>query len=128
MARKPERADSQAALTHPEDRRDAIAPRPGRNRIRRAGLLGTLFGEFDANLVRSKTASASISARAATSIMIEGSEDDVARARDVLKAMHQRLLTGQELDSRGGRSADRDVGRADARRHHHRRRRRPRRS
>lgn len=32
-------------------------------------------------------------------VLIEGPEDSVARARDVLKGMHQRLLSGQDLDS-----------------------------
>jgi phosphate starvation-inducible PhoH-like protein len=32
-------------------------------------------------------------------IQIEGPEDSVARARDVLRAMHQRLMAGQDLDS-----------------------------
>ncbi|OYX94725.1 MAG: phosphate starvation-inducible protein PhoH, partial [Novosphingobium sp. 35-62-5] len=32
-------------------------------------------------------------------VVIEGPDDPVARARDVLKGMHQRLLLGQEVDS-----------------------------
>ena len=38
-----------------------------------------------------------ISARGSR-VQIEGSEDAVARARDVLKGLHQRLMQGQELD------------------------------
>jgi phosphate starvation-inducible protein PhoH len=53
-------------------------------------------------------------------VQIEGPEDAVARARDVLKGMHQRLLRGMS-STRRGRIADRHVGRTDAGRDHQRR-------
>lgn len=62
-------------------------------------VLGTLFGQFDTNLVHIENRlGVYISARG-NRVMIEGPEDSVARARDVLKGMHQRLLSGQMLDS-----------------------------
>jgi phosphate starvation-inducible PhoH-like protein len=99
MARKPDRADSQAALSHPEDRRGP--PRRARAEIAfdEQGVLGTLFGEFDANLVQIENRLGVYIGARGNKIIVEGPPDDVACARDVLKAMHQRLLTGQELDS-----------------------------
>jgi phosphate starvation-inducible PhoH-like protein len=32
-------------------------------------------------------------------ILIEGNEDGVARAREVLQGMHRRLLAGQDVDA-----------------------------
>jgi phosphate starvation-inducible PhoH-like protein len=62
-------------------------------------VLGTLFGQFDTNLVHIENRlGVYISARG-NRVMIEGPEDSVARARDVLKGMHQRLLSGQTLDA-----------------------------
>ncbi|KPF91562.1 phosphate starvation-inducible protein PhoH [Novosphingobium sp. AAP83] len=61
-------------------------------------VLGALFGQFDTNLVLIENRlGVYISARG-NRVLIEGPDDPVARARDVLKGMHQRLLSGQELD------------------------------
>ncbi|MFM6829754.1 MAG: PhoH family protein [Novosphingobium sp.] len=61
-------------------------------------VLGALFGQFDANLVLLENRlGVYISARG-NRIQIEGKSDDVARARDVLKGLHQRLLKGHEID------------------------------
>jgi phosphate starvation-inducible protein PhoH and related proteins len=62
-------------------------------------ILGALFGQFDANLVQIENRLGVYIAARGNRVQIEGSEDSVARARDVLKGMHQRLLTGQELDA-----------------------------
>ena len=94
MARKP-------ARTH-----DEVPFRPETNRRARtelefeeATILGALFGQFDSNLVLIENRlGVYISARG-NRAQIEGPEDAVARARDVLKGMHQRLLQGQDLDS-----------------------------
>src|SRR5690348_4545356 len=99
MARKPDRADSQAALSHPEDRRDSARRARAEIAFEEQAVLGTLFGEFDANLVQLENRLGVYIGARGNKIVIEGPEDDVARARDVLKAMHERLLTGQELDS-----------------------------
>ena len=62
-------------------------------------LIPALFGEFDANLVQLENRlGVYISARG-NRIQIDGSDDGVARAREVLKNMHQRLLEGQDLDA-----------------------------
>ncbi|MCZ8019848.1 PhoH family protein [Novosphingobium sp.] len=99
MARKPARAH--------DDSRDHLAPTrlhtPRRARteleFEEATILGALFGQFDANLVQIENRlGVYISARG-NRAQIEGPEDAVARARDVLKGMHQRLLQGQELDA-----------------------------
>ena len=61
-------------------------------------LLGPLFGQFDANLVQVENRlGVFISARGGQ-IEIEGPEDAVARARDVLQTMYDRLARGQDLD------------------------------
>jgi phosphate starvation-inducible PhoH-like protein len=99
MARKPERADSQAALAHPEDRRDASRRARAEVEFDEQAVLGALFGEFDANLVLLENRLGVYIGARGNKVIIEGSEDDVARTREVLKAMHERLLTGQELDS-----------------------------
>ncbi|WP_226018336.1 PhoH family protein [Novosphingobium sp. FKTRR1] len=62
-------------------------------------MLGSLFGQFDQNLVLIENRlGVYISARGNKAV-IEGPDDAVARTRDVLKGMHQRLLTGHELDA-----------------------------
>ena len=99
MARKPDRADSQAALSHPEDRRDAARRSRAEIAFDEQAVLGALFGEFDANLVQLENRLGVYIGARGNKIVIEGPEDDVARARDVLKGMHNKLLTGQELDS-----------------------------
>ncbi|WP_407874641.1 PhoH family protein [Qipengyuania nanhaisediminis] len=62
-------------------------------------LLGALFGQFDANLVQVENRlGVMIHARGDT-VVIEGPEDAVARARDVLTTMYDRLALGQDLDA-----------------------------
>ena len=61
-------------------------------------ILGALFGQFDSNLVLIENRLGVYIAARGNRIQIEGSEDAVARAREVLKGMHQRLLGGQEID------------------------------
>jgi len=62
-------------------------------------ILGALFGQFDSNLVLIENRlGVYISARGSR-ILIEGREDHVARAREVLQGLHRRLLTGQEIDA-----------------------------
>ena len=93
MPRKPVRAHN-------------VAPtRPAPNRARaelefdEATILGALFGQFDANLVLIENRLGVFISARGNRVQIEGSDDGVGRARDVLKAMHQRLLKGEELDS-----------------------------
>jgi phosphate starvation-inducible PhoH-like protein len=102
MSRKPRPGGTAAHgdfALHPEDRRD-----PGRRAkvevlFDEQATLGTLFGQFDANLVQIENRLAVLIAARGNRVIIEGAEDDVARARQVLVAMHEKLLAGQELDS-----------------------------
>ena len=61
--------------------------------------LGQLFGQFDANLVHIENRLGVFIAARGDRVLIEGSEDEVARARDVLLKMHEKLLTGGEMDT-----------------------------
>ena len=99
MARKAHRADTNAALAHPEDRRDASRRARVEIEFDEQTVLGALFGEFDANLVQIENRLGVYIGARGNKVQIEGPEDAVARAREVLKGIHQRLLTGQELDS-----------------------------
>lgn len=99
MARKAHRADTQAALAHPEDRRDASRRARVEVEFDEQTVLGALFGEFDANLVQIENRLGVYIGARGNKVQIEGPEDAVARAREVLRGIHQRLLTGQELDS-----------------------------
>ncbi|AWW75221.1 phosphate starvation-inducible protein PhoH [Erythrobacter sp. KY5] len=62
-------------------------------------LLGPLFGEFDANLVQVENRLGVYIHARGDQIMIEGPEDAVARARETLTTMYDRLALGQDLDS-----------------------------
>ena len=62
-------------------------------------MLGPLFGQFDANLVLIENRLGVFIAARGNKVQIEGPEDSVARARDVLKAMVVRLHAGRDLDS-----------------------------
>ena len=64
-----------------------------------ATILGALFGQFDANLVLIENRLGVFISARGNRVQIEGPEDSVGRARDVLRAMHQRLMSGQDLDS-----------------------------
>lgn len=85
---------------------DVAQFRPETNRRARAELefdepavLGALFGQFDANLVQLENRLGVFIAARGNRIQIEGSEEPVMRAREVLKGMHNRLQAGQELDA-----------------------------
>ncbi|KLE36002.1 PhoH [Aurantiacibacter luteus] len=64
-----------------------------------SAILGTLFGQFDANLVQIENRLGVFIAARGNKVLVEGAEDSVARARDVLVKMHEKLLTGEELDA-----------------------------
>ncbi|MCW1430480.1 PhoH family protein [Novosphingobium sp. JCM 18896] len=96
MARKPARADSDLAqLRRPE------TPRRARIEVQfdEQTLLGAVFGQYDANLVQIENRLGVYIAARGDRVQIEGPDDAVARARDVLKGMYQRLEQGHELDS-----------------------------
>ena len=62
-------------------------------------LLVPLFGQFDANLVQIENRLGVFMSARGNQLHIEGPEDSVARARDVLTAMYDRLAVGQDLDA-----------------------------
>ncbi|MBS0253938.1 MAG: PhoH family protein [Proteobacteria bacterium] len=97
MARKHLRAEG----------RETADPLPFRPQPRRAraelefedpAVLGALFGQFDANLVLIENRLGVYIAARGNRVQIEGPEDAVARARDVLRGLSQRASSGQELD------------------------------
>ena len=99
MSRKPARVHEPAQNRSDLPRRSE--PKRSRAEIEfdEPAVLGALFGQFDANLVQIENRlGVYISARG-NRIQIEGGADEVARAREVLKGMHQRLIAGQELDA-----------------------------
>lgn len=98
MARKPVQKDAQTFSPPPSPQRE----------VRRAqvdlgfdnqSLLGALFGQFDANLVQVENRLGVFISARGNQLHIEGPEDSVARARDVLKAMYDKLAVGQDLDA-----------------------------
>ncbi|OYW51083.1 MAG: phosphate starvation-inducible protein PhoH [Novosphingobium sp. 28-62-57] len=105
MARKLPRVQDEAHH-RPDQQRLAQQQRAGADRRARVEVefdeqtvLGALFGQFDTNLVHIENRlGVYISARG-NRVVIEGPDDSVARAREVLKGMHQRLLSGLDLDS-----------------------------
>lgn len=97
MARKSPRADDHHPATHLAHGRT--------QRVRtevlfdKQAILGTLFGEFDANLVRVENRLGVLIAARGNRAVIEGPEDSVSRARQVLLVMYERLMAGHELDA-----------------------------
>jgi len=62
-------------------------------------LLGRLFGEYDQNLIAIESRlGVYISARG-NKLVIEGQADQIARARDVLTGLYNRIVQGQEIDA-----------------------------
>jgi phosphate starvation-inducible PhoH-like protein len=94
MARRPARA-YEPAQTRQEAARRARAEIEFDEPV----MLGALFGQFDANLVQLENRLGVYIGARGNKVQIEGSEDSVARARDVLRGMHQRLLAGLEVDA-----------------------------
>ena len=98
MARKTTRAEGASALAHPEDRRDPSRRARAEILFDEQTVLGTLFGQFDANLVQIENRLGVLISARGNKVVIEGAADEVARAREVLATMHERLLTGHQLD------------------------------
>jgi len=91
--------NGEATLTHPEDRRNQSRRARAELVFDEQAVLGTLFGEFDANLVQIENRLGVYIGARGNRVGIEGAEDDVARARDVLAKMHDKLLLGEQLDA-----------------------------
>ncbi len=103
MARRPAREAHPAFL----DRSASARGIPG-NDVRRASadlgfenqsLLGALYGQFDSNLVQVENRLGVFISARGERLHIEGPADSVARAREVLNAMYDRLAQGQDLDA-----------------------------
>jgi len=62
-------------------------------------VLGALFGQFDANLVQLENRLGVFISARGNRIQIEGAEDAVARAREVLQGLHRHLMAGQDIDA-----------------------------
>jgi phosphate starvation-inducible PhoH-like protein len=62
-------------------------------------VLGALFGQFDTNLVLIENRLGVFISARGSKVLVEGPDDAVARARDVLRAMYSRVLSGQEIDA-----------------------------
>ena len=98
MGRKPTRAASPALSKPPVPQREIRRAQVALN-FDNQSLLVPLFGQFDANLVQVENRLGVFISARGNAIHIEGPEDSVARARDVLTRMYDRLALGQDLDS-----------------------------
>jgi len=98
MGRRPSRAADPAIS--PDPPRHAVARRAQAEiSFENQSLLGPLFGQFDANLVQVENRLGVFIHARGDKVMIEGPEDNVARARDTLQTMYDRLAMGQDLDA-----------------------------
>lgn len=62
-------------------------------------LLGTLFGQYDQNLVAIENRLGVYIAARGNKLQIEGEAEAAARARDVMTGLYNRIVAGQEIDS-----------------------------
>jgi len=62
-------------------------------------LLGSLFGEYDQNLVAIENRLGVYIAARGQKLQIEGEAEAAARARDVLQGLYNRLVVGQPIDT-----------------------------
>ena len=97
MGRKPTRAEP--ALTPPPSPQREIRRAKAEMTFEDQSLLVPLFGQFDANLVQVENRLGVFIAARGDKVQIEGPEDSVARARDVLQKMYDRLALGNDIDS-----------------------------
>ena len=76
---------------------------PGRARLElefdRPALLGTLFGQFDQNLITLENRLGVYIAARGNRVAVEGEPAGIARARDVLNDLYGRLERGMSVDS-----------------------------
>ena len=100
MARKSTRTEhARSDFAHPEELRDPSRRARIELTFDEQVVLGRLFGQFDANLVQIENRLGVYIGARGNKVAIEGAPDAVARARDVLTKMHEKLLTGHEMDS-----------------------------
>ncbi|OZA92054.1 PhoH family protein [Altererythrobacter sp. H2] len=98
MGRRPTRAGHPAISPSPVVQREARRAR-AELAFDNQSLLVPLFGQFDANLVQVENRLGVFISARGDRVLIEGPEDSVARARDTLQSMYDRLALGQELDA-----------------------------
>ncbi len=98
MARKPASKADRAFTPPPSPQREVRRAQVDLN-FDNQSLLGALFGQFDTNLVLVENRLGVFIAARGGELHIEGPEDSVARARDVLNKMYDRLALGQDLDA-----------------------------
>ncbi|OWV34565.1 phosphate starvation-inducible protein PhoH [Pacificimonas flava] len=63
----------------------------------RPDLLGPLFGQYDQNLIAIENRLGVYIAARGDKVTIEGQADAAARARDVLKSLHEQLMQGRDI-------------------------------
>jgi phosphate starvation-inducible PhoH-like protein len=84
---------------------DTAAPTPSNGRARlelefdRPALLGSLFGQFDQNLITIENRLGVYIAARGNRVAVEGESAAIARARDVLTELYARLERGMAVDS-----------------------------
>ena len=103
MARKPAREAfpafvNQSARQRPTSQADVRRASADLD-FENQSLLGALYGQFDANLVQVENRLGVFISARGDRLHLEGPADSVARARDVLRAMYDRLAQGQDLDA-----------------------------
>ena len=62
-------------------------------------LLGTLFGQYDQNLVAIENRLGVYIAARGNKLQIEGEAEAAARARDVMTGLYNRIVAGQQIDT-----------------------------
>ncbi|MEP0190585.1 MAG: PhoH family protein [Erythrobacter sp.] len=98
MGRKPSRSIDPAVVPDAINANDAPRAKAELS-FENQSLLGPLFGQFDANLVQVENRLGVFIHARGGKILIEGAEDAVARARETLNTMYDRLAKGQDLDA-----------------------------
>ncbi|RZV33808.1 MAG: PhoH family protein [Sphingomonadaceae bacterium] len=98
MGRKPSRRTDPAISPDPVPQREIRRARADME-FENQSLLVPLFGQFDANLVQVENRLGVFISARGDHVQIEGPEDSVARARETIQSMYDRLAQGQDLDA-----------------------------
>jgi phosphate starvation-inducible protein PhoH and related proteins len=99
MARRPAREAHPAFLDHSATTSRDVRRAQADLNFENQSLLGALYGQFDANLVQVENRLGVFISARGDRLHIEGPADSVARAREVLRTMYDRLAQGQDLDA-----------------------------
>src|SRR3990167_3339061 len=98
MGGRPKRADDQAFSPDPAMQREIRRARAELT-FEDQSRLGALFGQYDGNLVQVENRLGVFIAARGNQVQIEGPPGNVARARDVLQTMYDRIEQGHDLDA-----------------------------